>query len=543
LWVQDLQCKHGSADAISLTIKDLESALKEAGAIPSLRLEVGKLEERARTIAAETDVAGKSKVEAEHTLEEADKLYENLHARDRGAALRHELKPGEPCPVCEQVVRQLPPVPDSEDLANAGRRVAEAKAAIKQWQSRLSALVTEAQSIPGKIALALEKASRLQQRVDEMVARVRLPVGHSPEEAIPGLRALVIEIKAAELGAQQANYNYETALQAQGKAVGGQKAAEHEMAILEAQAATIGDRIEQIKQELTTLDGILSSAPDLGEIRTRTKALDDARTKRVELEGLKSNREAALRGLQNSVSNLGQTLASLESQRAAAETSIRGLERDVAKSERQLKKALAETALDDSPDEAAQIQRLEKSNRTALESAQQEVTKCRLEIGDLEKRISRNEKLAQEIAQLKAEGALYRDLGTWLNAGNFQQYVLGSAFEILAKEGSKHLRQLSAGRYEFVFEDDEFMVSDHSNADETRSVKTLSGGDPCAEASFITLYQTTTATAASLRVPIIHRCGRGGPDTVLSIMFSGRKRSAPGYSHARLRACPPWRDE
>ena len=493
LRLQDLQGKHGSADAISLTIRDLESALKEAGAIPSLRLEVGKLEERAQTVAAESDVAGKNKIEAEHTLEEADKLYENLHARDRGAALRHELKPGEPCPVCEQVVHQLPPVPDSENLANAGRRVAEAKAAIKQWQSRLSALVTEAQSIPGKIALASEKANRLQQRVDEMAARAQVPVGHRAEVAMDGLRTLVNEIKAAELGAQQANANYESVLQSEGKAVGAQKAAEHEMALLEAQAGTIGDKIEQITQELATLDVALRDAPDLEEIRGRIKVLHGARTKRAELEGLKGIREAALRSLQNSVVTLSQALASLESQKTAAEISIRGLEKDVSKSGRQLKKTLGDTVLADSSDEATQIQRLEEGARKALETAQQEVTKCRFEIGDIEKRIERNEKLEQEIAHLKAQGALYKDLGTWLNAGNFQQYLLGSAFEILAKEGSKHLRQLSAGRYEFVFEGDEFMVSDHSNADETRSVKTLSGGE-----SFLASLSLALALAESI---------------------------------------------
>lgn len=493
LRLQDLQGKHGSADAISLTIKDLESALKEAGAIPSLRLEVGKLEERAQTVAAENDAAGKSKIGAEHTLEEADKLYENLHARDRGAALRHELKPGEPCPVCEQVVLQLPPVPDSENLINAGRRVAEAKAAIKQWEGRLSALATEAQSIPGKIAVASEKANRLQQRLDEMVARVQVPVGHRAEEAMEGLRALVSEIKAAELGAQQATSKYETALQSEGKATTALKSAEHEKALLEAQVRTIGDRIEEITHELTALDGVLRGAPDLEQIKAQIKALDGARAKRAELEGLRTTRETALRSLQDSVLSLVQTLATLESQRSAAKISIHSIEKDVAKSGRQLKKTLGDTVLDDSSDEAAQVQRLEESSRKALESVQQEVAKCGFEIGDLEKRIDRNEKFAQEIAQLKAESALYRDLGTWLNAGNFQQYVLGSAFEILAKEGSKHLRQLSAGRYEFVFEDDEFMVSDHSNADETRSVKTLSGGE-----SFLASLSLALALAESI---------------------------------------------
>ncbi len=36
--------------------------------------------------------------------------------------------------------------------------------------------------------------------------------------------------------------------------------------------------------------------------------------------------------------------------------------------------------------------------------------------------------------------------GGMIECGNFQQYLLGSAFEILAREGSGHLKELSSGR-------------------------------------------------------------------------------------------------
>ena len=223
------------------------------------------------------------------------------------------------------------------------------------------------------------------------------------------------------------------------------------------------------------------------------KTLDAARTRRGELDGKRKTYEAALRSLRESVVILGETLAGLESQKAGIETAIQVLQKEVAKQERQLRKLLGETVLAESPDEAAQIQRMEQASSKELEALQGEVQRCRFEIEGLAKRIERNGRLVHEIAQLKGESALYRDLGSWLNAGNFQQYLLGSAFEVLAKEGSKHLRKLSSDRYEFVFEADEFMVSDHSNADETRSVKTLSGGE-----SFLASLSLALALAESI---------------------------------------------
>ena len=49
--------------------------------------------------------------------------------------------------------------------------------------------------------------------------------------------------------------------------------------------------------------------------------------------------------------------------------------------------------------------------------------------------------------------------------------------ERLAQDGSEHLLRLSSGRYEFSVQNENFLVEDHWNADDSRSVNTLSGGE------------------------------------------------------------------
>jgi exonuclease SbcC len=128
-----------------------------------------------------------------------------------------------------------------------------------------------------------------------------------------------------------------------------------------------------------------------------------------------------------------------------------------------------------------------------LETVQVRVQRCRFAIQSVDERIARNQRLREEIARHKADEALYRDLATWLNASNFQQYLMSSAFELLAHEGSGHLKELSNGRYTFAYDDQEFQVIDQWNGGDSRSVNTLSGGE-----SFLASLSLALALAESI---------------------------------------------
>ena len=70
-----------------------------------------------------------------------------------------------------------------------------------------------------------------------------------------------------------------------------------------------------------------------------------------------------------------------------------------------------------------------------------------------------------------------RELGLLLRANNFQAFVREQALAVLAEDGSRHLNSLSRGRYDFSVDGQDFSIVDHWNADDARSVRTLSGGE------------------------------------------------------------------
>src|SRR5262249_5372006 len=59
----------------------------------------------------------------------------------------------------------------------------------------------------------------------------------------------------------------------------------------------------------------------------------------------------------------------------------------------------------------------------------------------------------------------------------FIDFLLGESISQLAIMASTELSNISGGRYELITEQMGFQVVDHANADETRSVDTLSGGE------------------------------------------------------------------
>jgi exonuclease SbcC len=149
--------------------------------------------------------------------------------------------------------------------------------------------------------------------------------------------------------------------------------------------------------------------------------------------------------------------------------------------------------------------------RSRQAQAQAEQQQTLLAIGQDEQRLTRlkadiehAEGLRQERDLIKKDYDVADDLAKMLQANRFQDFVQAEALQTLAADGSRRLEELSAGRYRLKVEDKgrDFEVIDQWNADQPRSVKTLSGGETflASLALSLALAESLPGLAASRRV-------------------------------------------
>jgi exonuclease SbcC len=95
----------------------------------------------------------------------------------------------------------------------------------------------------------------------------------------------------------------------------------------------------------------------------------------------------------------------------------------------------------------------------------------------LAQRVDQRKDLEKGIAEDAKRIAVLDVLAAELRADRFIDFVIAETLTLLATRASDELKRISDGRYSLVAESGEFDVIDHVNADERRSVKTLSGGE------------------------------------------------------------------
>lgn len=99
---------------------------------------------------------------------------------------------------------------------------------------------------------------------------------------------------------------------------------------------------------------------------------------------------------------------------------------------------------------------------------------------DADQAIQRAKERADLEDRIKSESeqiVVLGDLANELRADRFGEYIVQETLDLLAVHASDELLRISDGRYSLVPVDGDFQVVDHANADERRSVKTLSGGE------------------------------------------------------------------
>ena len=489
-----LRSRHGSADAVQHAAEELDRARAAGGEIPKLREALACLEARATASGAEHEAARRAAAEAEMEMESARASHEHWRVRDGVAALRNGLQPGEPCPVCEQTVHSVPAPLDARELARARGRSDAAEIAIGKWRDRLAVLRAEAEVLPGRIDLTRRKCELSEAAIESAAGRASRILGTPADPDAAGrLHALAERIRTAELTVFEAQSSYEAALRDERSASQALQNAHHNRKLICNQIGNIDEVVVSLRTEIASLEEDLQGAPPLAEIAARLSAVNRARQECASLEASRSRCRNELKQAEELAARCAQEAETLRATQIRCATAIQELDLEIGRLAEQVHGHLGSLEAPDSQDEAARIHSVRVAGQKDLETAQARVERCRFAIQSVDERIARNQRLREEIARHQAEEALYRDLATWLNGGNFQQYLMSSAFELLAHEGSSHLKELSNGRYIFAYDDREFQVIDKWNGDDSRSVNTLSGGE-----SFLASLSQALALAESI---------------------------------------------
>jgi DNA repair protein SbcC/Rad50 len=276
---------------------------------------------------------------------------------------------------------------------------------------------------------------------------------------------------------------------------------DNEAALLLQAIQSMSEQIAEANREIERLRGQLSGAGDVETIRAGLKAQRAAKQQLTQIEAKiaagKRDRDEAERQRVNVTTRTAGLKARVE---------ILSKNRDVAKSEAlaiegNLISKLAGLVLPEGRDEAERIDKLLADLGARYSELKRQLVQKEVRFEQLKIRIEEAERKRARIADLECSAFLYGQLGMLLRADQFIRFILEGAFDLLCEEGTRQLLVLSQGRYSFHSDGNDFDVVDHWNADERRSVRTLSGGE-----SFLASLALALALAGS-----VSQFSEGGP--------------------------------
>jgi len=271
-----------------------------------------------------------------------------------------------------------------------------------------------------------------------------------------------------------------------------QKAAQdtdRDLALARQGVATATKQAEEAREEaLARADKVASlmrgKTTPLEEIAAAIQQQDAARRERMRLSEDIKNTSRDRDQKSAAIQTAGQRVAVLKQQAETAQQQADAAAKEAEGAVATLKKSAQANLW---PEAAAEIEagrspkgQLNKRFQDAdAEDRQvnQQIGAVETDIKRIEEGIARAKGIAEEAEDARAAGSLAKDLAALLRVTAFPNYIRERALKVLAQGGSHRLLEISRNRYEFRVIGQEFLVADNWNLGDTRSVKTLSGGE------------------------------------------------------------------
>jgi exonuclease SbcC len=493
------------ADARVVALEKAEGRCRQAETDDAAARERLMSAERANQPAAEAATVAAQAVDA----------LERTHLAAAAAA---GLQPGDPCPICERPLEAHPQVvaaaaaeldparADLEMARNAGR---EADREMAAAQEGAQAAEIHRRSTNEELAALI---------MDDTIAAIR----GEADRARPSAAAAKTSLETADAELTQARLAASTAESVSTKASADVEGHDRLLAQVAGQLAGAARAKQEAAALLSThLGDDLPSEPGAQLAAQReevqaasaavTTASDEADRKRDERDDLA--REVAdvreeLSGANTALSALGARCEALAAQTTAVLRTVADdlvlpeLDSDLAQRDEQvaalrvwcsdgrvLLRAAAQTGEVEDGRLLASLERIRTDNglaangdpmaavSSATASAIEQRGASRQAADQMADRVQERTELEANIAEDAQQANLLEALTAELRNDRFVAFILQETFDLLAMRASEELLRISDKRYSLISEDGEFEVVDHANADETRGVNTLSGGE------------------------------------------------------------------
>ena len=379
-----------------------------------------EVEETRQRLEDAAEVVAKRKAalqEAEIAVSAAQEAFDAAKRIHAAHDLRSHLAVGEPCPVCEQEVDTLP-------SSDAPAELGESQGRLKQRERQ----ERKAQALHVDATKEHRAAEALWQEKQREYEELQASLGDEP--ALPEVEERIMAIKRAS---QKLN--------------AAERVRDEAKKVADDAAKALTKAQEREPQEWEKYHGQRDGLTDL--------SLSPPKPGTTLLEAW-GNLEAWARDgapkLQKEMATLAELALDLKRQHKALNE--------------KLAKALAEhnVPFDDDAETLVVVATAVSQARTALEVMRDKLAEKR--------------KCKKQAKAAQSEADVARALAQHLTAPGFKGWLLAAAFDRLVSGASERLRELSSGQYTFQSNGKfEFDVVDHANAGETRSAKTLSGGE------------------------------------------------------------------
>ena len=445
--LEELAGRKAALEALENLEREVTRAEKVAGEQDGIRAKAERdLATHAKTVAT----AEKAALAAREEVELRETEHDRAHRADLVGALTHSLAPGDPCPVCERPLEQLP-ASDAAALTEAkelriaaqekARSTQEALAAARVKQARAEEALEAAVRRCGECATEADEKKR---RLDQARSQIEDQIGSDLAGALGDIEKRAGALRQLIAAEQKAASGYASMLDEA-------RAQQDAQSKVATKVASVRGSLEgsSVKQLLVQVKRSLGRAP---KVSMPTSLPDEP--------------DALAKVARRSAEQLVDVGRELDEEVRSRREHAEGL---VAKAA-----ALLPPELDV---ETSGIKAMLADIRRACRKLGQEAALASREAKTVAAKLDKRRELEAGIEVQRSLQAVYGQLGRELKNDRIVQFLQAEALGVLAAAAGEHLRELSDERYRLIFEDDRFYVVDAWNGDERRSVRTLSGGE------------------------------------------------------------------